>query len=358
MKLFVSAGEVSGDVYGAGLLQALQRRCQADVYGLGGPWMVAQGLRLLADVRSRAAVGLSENAASLGYFWQLRQRLVAWLRQLRPAAVILIDFQGLNLQLARSARAMGIPVIYYIAPQDWLWRTDAESRALAASVDLLLAVFPPEAEYYRQRGLKVVHVGHPLLDTLPALSRSEARRQLDLPEQGRIICWMPGSRRLEVQRLLPVMRALQPELADVHLMPLAADFLGGVPGWARPVGAHARYTAMLAADAVIGASGNMVLEAALLGRPVLAMYRVSPLTYAVARNLLTSPWVTLPNILLQRALVPEYLQRFPLAAIRQRLASEITAPERWQQAAADLRQLLGPDDSADRAAAAIVEFLA
>lgn len=362
-RLFISAGEVSGDLYGAGLLEALRQHWpDLQAYGLGGPWLQAAGLHLLADVRSRAAVGLSENLAGLPFFWRLKARLQAWLRQMRPDAVILVDFQGLNLQLAGLAKALGIPVIYFVAPQDWLWGLAAGTRRIVRDVDLILAIFAPEAEYYQLAGAQVVRVGHPLLSALPRMSREQARQSLGLAPEQPIVCWMPGSRRHELRRLLPVMTRIQTHLPQglKHLMPLAADFLAPSAelGWAQLLTADQRYAAMLAADVVIGASGNMVLEAALLARPVVAMYQVSPLTYAVARRLVPLPWITLPNILLQREVVPEFVQTLAPAAIAARLQAERDKPDKWAAVAQALRECLAPAEAYARAAAAIADYLA
>lgn len=366
-RLLVSAGEVSGDVYAAGLLEALQRLLPGlQAYGLGGPRLQAAGLKLLADVRARAAVGLSENLGAIPYFMGLKVRLLAWMRRMRPDALLLVDFQGFNLQLAAAAKQLGIPVIYFIAPQDWIWGFRRGLARIVAHVDLILAVFPQEAAFYARAGAHVCYVGHPLLDLLPAAdaaARAEARQRLGL-HAGPVVCWMPGSRKAEVARLLPVMARIRSLLKPVggrgDLLPLAASFLktGPQPGF-RLIEPEARYDAMLAADAIIGASGSMVLEAALLGRPVLAMYRVSPLTFAVASRLLRLPWITLPNILLERPLVPEYVQRLPEADIAARLQQLITAPDQnWQAAASELREMLGPAGAYARAAAAIADFLA
>ncbi|PKL75536.1 MAG: lipid-A-disaccharide synthase [Candidatus Melainabacteria bacterium HGW-Melainabacteria-1] len=365
--LFVSAGEVSGDIYAAGLLECLkQLRPHLRAYGLGGPMLQAAGLRLLADVRALAAVGLSENLPGLPQFWQLKQRLTAWLRQIRPDAVVLVDFQGFNLQLAEVAKTLGIPVIYFIAPQDWLWGVKAGLARILARVDLVLAVFRPEAAYYRTAGARVVHVGHPLLDLLPSLSREQARARLDphqnLDPDQPLICWMPGSRKTEVRRLLPVMAEVHHHLPRDwnHLLPLAADYLDGPLLRALPVrrvDVSDRYEAMIAADLVIGACGSMVLEAALLGRPVLALYRVSALTFAVARHVVKLPWISLPNLLLERSLVPEFVQSLPAPEIARQLHIEIRQAPKWALAAAELRGLLGPNGANVRAAQAILEFL-
>lgn len=361
---FISAGEVSGDLYAAGLLKALVAQApEIQAYGLGGPLLQAAGLRLLADVRPLSAVGLSENLASLPVFWRLRQRLQAWLRQNRPAAVILIDFQGFNLQLAQVAKALGIPVIYFIAPQEWIWGVAGGLERIRASVDLILAVFEPEARFYAQAGLRVEFAGHPLLDLLPEpRTPAQARQLLGLNPQTPTLCLMPGSRRHELRRLAPILQAVQAYLPPetCYLLPQAAEFLDLAELRslkAQRLALSQRYLAMQAADAVLGASGSMILEAALLARPVVALYRVSGLTYAVARRLVRLPWISLPNILLQQALVPEFIQHLEPEQIARSLLNETRQQSKWKNLPQRLETVLGQPGSFERAARALLDFV-
>lgn len=340
-------------MFGAPLLQQLRQRLpDLRAYGLGGPALAEAGLNLLADVRALSAVGLSENLQHLGVFRQLLKRLKAWLQQVRPQLLLLIDFQGLNLQLAAVAQQLGIRVVYYLAPQDWIWRLPGGTRRIARRVDQIISVFPPEASYYRQAGLQVNPVGHPLLDLLPACSAAQARQQLGLPPEQKVFCWMPGSRQSELKQLLPPLRQLQARLRQqfpeaLHLWPVAAGFLH------EPIQAQLgprdhllsfeqRHLAILSADLLLGASGNLVLEAALLGTPMLALYRVSPLTYALARHLVRLPYVTLPNLLLGREAVPEFIQQLPEEQMLQRALQAMAQPEHWKSLQQELHSLLGP----------------
>jgi lipid-A-disaccharide synthase len=360
--IFLSAGEVSGDIYASQLAQALLAQAPGSrLIGIGGPRMLAARVQLLADPLSRSAVGLSENVSGLPWFWQLFLRLRAWLRTMRPQAVVLVDFQGLNLKLAEVARSLGIPVIYYIAPQDWLWGLPQSADRLVALTDLILAVFEPEYRYYLKRGARVEQVGHPLLDLLPARQTpAQARLALGLNPQQRVICLMPGSRQLEVQRLWPVLT----ELAAVFqaegalcLCPLADAFLQlpALPPGLQLLPADKRYAAMQAADLVIGASGNMVLEAALLQVPVIALYRVSGLTYAVASRLLKVKYITLPNILLGQGIVPEFVQNLALAPLLNAARDLLARPESQLAQLQPLRGFLAPSGAAERAAGLILK---
>ncbi|MBF2052998.1 MAG: hypothetical protein IGS03_05975 [Candidatus Sericytochromatia bacterium] len=361
--IFISAGEVSGDVYAAALLRhLLQAAPELGCYGFGGPLSAAAGLRLLGDLRPQSAVGLSENLGHLPFFRVQLQRACAWLRAVRPAAVVLIDFQGFNLALAAEARRLHLPVYYLMAPQDWLWSVpwQKQPRPELSSLRALFSVFPPEAAFYQAQGLPVVTLGHPLLDLLPqGLSRQAVRQQLGLPQHQHLICLMPGSRKTEVQRLAPVLMALQQKLPASwqYLLPEADAFLSP---WLQPlqgqrIPMQQRYLAMLAADLLVGASGNMVLEAALLGRPVIALYKVSALSAALARRLLRSPWISLPNILLGDALVREFVQSFPLDSLEESVHAELQMPQKWLQIQDCLQDTLGPPGALQRAAAYLLE---
>ncbi len=363
--IFLSAGEVSGDIYGADLIGSLRQELpEAHFIGIGGVRMQTAGMRLLATPLSRSAVGLSENLRHLPWFQHLFQRLRHWLHQARPAAVILIDFQGLNLKLARIACQLGIPVIYYLAPQDWLWGVSQQARRMAELDLLILSVFKPEYNYYSACGARTARIRHPLLHLLPApCSKTTARQQLGLHPEHPVFCLMPGSRRHEVQRLTPVLQKLGQQLcaqyAGVCLLPVADDFLRpeSLSTEIQCLPADQRYLAMQAADLIIGASGNMILEAALLERPVIALYQVSALTAAIARRLLKVEHITLPNILLHQKIIPEFIQDLNPGAIM-RCADQLLAhPTDQLHALGPLRELLSPPDHTPSASQHIVNEL-
>jgi lipid-A-disaccharide synthase len=327
-KVFLSAGEVSGDRYAAALAGALQRMAPGvEVRGVGGPHMAAQGVMLVDDVTPVSAVGLLEQLPAvmpvLRALGSARRVLADW----RPDVVVLVDFQGANLHLARAARELGIPTAYWILPQAWLWGLPGELARVARAVDHMIAVLPPEAEAYRAAGGSVVHVGHPLLDTLPPLPPRPS-------SPGPLVALLPGSRDAEVRALLPAFLGAAARLALTReavrfVLPVAGDHLAPtvraavaacaapislLEGDAAPAWAHA--------DVALVASGTAVLEAACRDVPCVAAYRVSWLTAWLARRMLRVRHVTLPNILLGRGLVPECLQGDARPA---RLAAELEA---------------------------------
>lgn len=361
--LFLSAGEVSGDFYGAALLKQLSNYFPGPCYGLGGSSLRAAGQQQLADVLAYSAVGITENIEHLPRFRQLWERIKVWLRQCRPTLVVLIDFQGLNLRIGAYARRLGIPVFYFIAPQAWLWRSPGDLKRIARSCDLILSVFLPEHGFYQRQGIASVFVGHPLLDILPDIPKVRLGLASEQePSFMPSICWLPGSRPIEVKRLAPILRNLIQyycqhysfqyrhvmPVATIGLQPLLTRLFSDLP--VTLVSSSARYSAMIQSQQVIGASGSAILEAVLLEKPVVALYQVSALTYAIAQQVYPHSYITLPNLLLEQPLVPEFLQRFDTECIVKRLAS--LDPAAFKMAAAVLRrQLCVEDQSAVKKAA-------
>lgn len=322
--LFISAGEVSGDLHGARLAKALvAREPSLKLRGLGSHRMRQEGVEVLGDITRYSAVGLLEHLPGVRPVAAALKTACESLEAERPDAVILIDYQGMNMQLARAAKAMGIPTIYYISPQEWIWGLKGGCRKVAEATDLILAVFEKEAEAYRAVGAKVEFIGHPLLDMVPLSSeRGALAHRLGLDNAESIVSLFPGSRRMEVERLLPPMleaatllRGMRPEIqfllpvATPELMELIAPMLAthrelkvvlcqDVPGMAL----------MQLSDVVLAASGTVILESTVVGTPVVAAYRVGHLAAFVARLLMRRPFVTLPNIIADEPIVPELLQ--------------------------------------------------
>jgi lipid-A-disaccharide synthase len=364
----VVAGEASGDLHGATLCRALRTvapGCQ--LVGMGGQRMAASGLHLLADVTSSAVVGTTEAVSRLPVLCRAYRQLRAALEAgPRPAVLVLIDFPEFNLRLARVARRAGVPVVYFVPPQIWAWR-GGRIRTIRRVVSLVLAVLPFEAALYRQAGVRVEFVGHPVLDALAdAPGREEARAGLGLAATGEpVIGLLPGSRREEVARTLPPMAEAARRLAErwpaarfvlARAATVERGAIAALLGPAPPVllvddRSHA---VMRAADVLLVASGTAALEAALLGTPMVAGYRVSRTTELTARLLIRIPWITLPNITLGRAVVPELiggaLTGEGLAAEAAQLLANPGAGEAQRAAFAELSRQLGAPGVGARAA--------
>lgn len=324
--LFLSAGEVSGDVHGAHLVRALRELAPGTRFvGIGSHRMAAAGVEIVEDLVPYAAVGLTENVAAIRPAARAIKEARAFLERQRPQVVVLIDYQGANMVLARHARDLGIPCVYYISPQEWIWGFRNGPAKVARQVDEIVCIFEREAEVYRQAGGQVHYVGHPLLDQAPGPERVEAaRRKLAVSPETPMLGLFPGSRRTEIERLLPSMieaaSLLRAEFPDLRVaLPLSSrhfrDLLEGAlarctqpdPG-IMVVDDLPGIDVMAACTAALAASGTVTLEGAVVGTPVVATYRVSGITAFLARKLFRIGHVTLPNIVAGRAVIPELLQ--------------------------------------------------
>jgi len=381
--IMVVAGEASGDLHGATLCRALRTLAPARrLIGMGGDRMAAAGLERLADVTAAAAIGGTE---ALGPIPTL---LAAWRRAkaaltgpARPAALVLIDFPEFNLRLARVARRAGIPVAYFVAPQIWAWRP-WRMRAIRRRVWRVLAAFPFEVALYRQAAVPVEFVGHPVLDALEgAPTREAARRRLGLGDDDLVIGVLPGSRAQEIAGTLPVLRQVAARIAAAHrgarFVLAAAPLVASGASTGRNVGGLLEklagsdppirivsgdtYAVMRAADLLLVTSGTATLEAALLGTPMVVCYRFSRLTEAWVRLLTLVPWISLPSIVLGRAVVPELYQRtFTVERVTEAALGLLGSPAaRDAQRAAfrELRGLLGEPGVGARAARAVLSLI-
>jgi lipid-A-disaccharide synthase len=365
-SIMIVAGEASGDAHAARLCAAICALApETRIFGMGGERMRAAGADLLADVSRRAAVGTTEVLASIPEIYRVYRRMRAALEREAPSALVLVDFPEFNLRLARVARRLGVPVVYFVPPQIWVWR-GWRIRAIRRRVALVLAVFPFERALYADAGVPVEFVGHPVLDAIAsAPSRHEARRSFGFDDATPVIGLLPGSRRREATELIPIMTAAAAQLAQQWTSArfllgqaptvddeLIAGALGGPPEIRVVRNAAA---VMRAADVLLVASGTATLEAGLLGTPMVVCYRVSRLSEWLARLLVRVPWINLVNLTLGRAAVPELRFRDELTV--ERLVAEanrlLESPERYdaQRAAfAELHTLLGESGVAMRAA--------
>jgi lipid-A-disaccharide synthase len=363
----IVAGEASGDMHGAGLCAAIRALApDTRVFGMGGERMRAAGVQLLADVSRRAVVGSTEVVSSLPGFYRVYRRLRAMLEREPPSVLVLIDFPEFNLRLARAAHRVGVPVVYFVPPQIWVWR-GARIETMRRLVSLVLAVFPFERALYGDAGVPVEFVGHPAVDALAsAPSRADARRALGLADAALVIGLLPGSRYGEAAGLIPLMTAAAARL--LSRWPEARFVLAQAPtlddrfvrnalagGPAIHVVRDSAHAVMRAADLLLVASGTATLEAALLGTPMLVCYRVSRVSELLARLLVRVPWINLVNLTLGRAVVPELRLRRELTADRladeaRRLLESPTARQAQRAAFAELESQLGEPGVGMRAA--------
>ncbi|MBH5328174.1 lipid-A-disaccharide synthase [Eikenella sp. S3360] len=367
------AGEASGDLLGAHLIDALRARCpQARFIGIGGPRMQAAGLESLFDQETLAVRGYAEVLKNLPAIWRIRKGLIAEMKRRRPAVFVGIDAPDFNLGVAAALKAAGIPTLHYVSPSVWAWRRERVYK-IVRQADEVLCLFPMEPELYRQAGGRARFVGHPLAQTLPLeADRVAARRALGLPENQPVFALLPGSRVSEIDYMAPLfLQAAQRILAQVpnalFLLPYATEatrarlqaLLAAEPYRALPLRLLEGNTAQActAADAVLVTSGTATLEVALCKRPMVISYKISPLTYALVKRKIKVPYVGLPNVLLGRAAVPELLQH---DAEPEKLAAAVLdwyrSPDKVAALQADftgLHQLLRKDTAAEAAAAVL-----
>lgn len=375
-RIMLVAGEASGDLHGARLVAAMRELAPGlSLCGIGGPALAAEGQEQLYDASRLAVVGIVEVLGHLSHIREAMRRLASRMRDQRPDLLILIDFPDFNLIMAKKAKKMGIPVFYYISPQVWAWRA-GRVRTIRRLVDRMAVILPFEQEFYRQRGMAVEFVGHPLLDTVAAAQgRDEFLAGLGVDPASPVIGILPGSRQREVASMLPVFleaaRRIRSRLAKaVFLLPLAPtlseeDLLtNGLAGCGldvRVVAAEGRYDLMAACDTVMAASGTVSLELAILGTPMVIAYRVSPLTWFLGRRLVSVRFASLVNLVAGREVVPELLQH---DATPEKIAEAICAlatatPGRQAMLAglAEVCQRLGGPGASRRAARLALELI-
>jgi lipid-A-disaccharide synthase len=332
-RVMIVAGEASGDMYGARLVsEALQLAPGLKFLGVGGSAMRAAGVETLIDANDLAVMGLVEVVAQFRVIARAFATLKRIIRTTPPALLILIDYPGFNLRLAAVAKAAGVPVLYYISPKVWAWRP-GRARQIARTVDRVAVIFPFEVPIYERVGAAVTFVGHPLLEMVrPTMSRAEALTAFGLTGTGQVVGLFPGSRRSEIRALLPVMLEtagrLKERFPDLQfVLPLASSIEpelvdGFLAQAAVPVTIirGKNYDVIQVCDAIVAASGTVTLEIALLGVPQVIIYKVAPLTYAVARRLVTVAHMGICNIVADERVVPELLQHEAEPA---RIATEI-----------------------------------
>ena len=321
LRVALVAGEASGDILGSGLMQALkQRHPDIEFIGVGGPRMQAEGLQSHFPMERLAVMGLVEVLGRLRELLRRRKDLVRMLIAAKPDVFIGIDAPDFNLNIELKLRRAGIRTVHYVSPSVWAWRQKRVLK-IKQACDLMLALFPFEARFYEEHAVPVRFVGHPLANTIPLeADRIGARERLGLPQDACVVALLPGSRGGEVGKLGALFldtaqRLLQdrPELRFV--LPCASperrvQIEEMLAGRDLPVQLldGASHEALAACNAVLIASGTATLEALLYKRPMVVAYKVAPMTYRILKRLVKSPYISLPNLLAGRLLVPELIQ--------------------------------------------------
>ena len=371
-RLLLSCGEPSGDAYGGELVAQLRStRPELVAFGLGGDKAEAAGVQLVAHVRDVAVVGLFEVVKHLAELRSIFKRILAEVDRLRPDVAVLVDYPDFNLRLARELKRRGIPIVYYVSPQVWAWRR-GRIRTIRDNVARMLVLFPFEEQIYREAGVPVCFVGHPLLDHVkPVADKAATLRELGVDPARPVLAVLPGSRPQEVKHNLPpllgALERIGARRPDVQFL------LAAAPSLPEDIFAAARtrpgvqlvrgrtHEALASASVGVVASGTATVEAALQGLPMVVVYRVSPLTYALGRPLLRVNQFAMVNLIAGRAVVPELMQADFTA---ERVANEAlalledpTRAAKMREDLAEVRRRLGEPGAAARAAAVVAGYL-
>jgi lipid-A-disaccharide synthase len=378
-KVMIIAGEASGDLHGARLVQAMRQQEPGLVFcGMGSRELAAAGVELLFDASKIAVVGLIEVLTHLPDIVAAQKMLKKRIRDDRPDLLILIDFPDFNLMLAKRAKKLGIPVFYYISPQVWAWRT-GRVKTIGRLVDTIGVILPFEEAFYRNRGVTAQYVGHPLLDSVKVTTDRESFcRMLGLNPEHKLIGLLPGSRSKEISALLPDFLAAAKRLQGkydqefIFLLPVAStvseDDLwdNGLETCSGQINIHLiqedRYDMMAACDAVVAASGTVTLELAILGIPMVVVYKVSPHTYFLGRLLVRHmQFFSLVNLIAERSVVPELLQNEVspgrIEAELVRLLFDVRARKEMLTALTEVRCKLGQPGASYQAAGLALKLL-
>src|SRR5271157_2132356 len=374
--LMMVAGERSGDVYGAELASALRARLNnAEIFGCGGEAMRLAGVDTVVDAHQLTMMGITEIVGGLPRAYRAFHALLAEVDRRRPQLAVLIDFPDFNLRLAKQLKKRRIRVVYFVSPQVWAWRK-RRLKQLKARIDKMLCIFDFEEAIYREAGIPVQYVGHPLVDLVrPHMTREQFLSALGLKPATATVTLLPGSREKEVSNILPTMLEAAHRLSLTHKLQfvvavaptldtpwLEKAVLECSAGKAtvRTV-AHATYDALQHCEVAIVASGTATIEAALLERPMVVVYRVSPLTWRLGKLLVDVPFYSMVNILAGKQVIPEFIQSdFNAANVASRVEYLLDHPQACEEMTKEFRALkrhLGPGGAIERAADAVAGML-
>jgi lipid-A-disaccharide synthase len=370
-RVLVSAGEASGDLYASSLVEALRRRHpNTEFFGCTGPRLRNAGVRQIVDSASLAVVGLVEVITHLPRIRREFHKLLAAAGRERPDVAILTDSAGFHLRVARRLHAMGIPVIYLVAPQVWAWR-QWRLPLMRRVLTRLLCIFPFEKAFFEKHGIPAIYIGHPLSRLVrPSASRAELRSRWGIPEDRFLIALLPGSREGEIERHRPYLEeairriesALPGKCQFVLALPPAAKIRERFSGSSIQVKEGQTWDILAGADVALAASGTVTIEACLLGAPMVTFYRVNRLSWMLGKYLVRVPFFSMVNLIAERKVVPELIQN---QMTGERLATEVLAllndPASRSQMRSELAQvsasLASEDDPMEKAAAVVEELL-
>ena len=324
-NILIIAGEASGDLHASGLIrELLKKRPQLKISCVGGERMESAGASVIVPSRQLSVVGLLEVFSHAGPLCSAFFKIRRWIREKRPDLLVLVDFPEFNLLMAQYAKTFDIPVFYFISPQVWAWR-QGRVKKIRRLVDKMAVILPFEEEFYKRFGIDATFVGHPLLDSIDvdSIQDERLRRRLGLDKNNPLICLLPGSRKGEIERHLPIMLEsallLKKKIGELRFLvaanqgtlPLVSSIIDAA---SYPVSDYIHivegetYEAIKASHLCMAASGTVTLETAIIGTPMIVMYKVSTISYLAGKRLIKVPWVSLVNLIANKEVVPELLQ--------------------------------------------------
>lgn len=372
-RILISAGEASGDIHAAAVTAAIKKiDPTAEVFGMGGDVLRAAGGEVLFDIKDHGVMGFVEVLKKLPDLFKLRDDFGKLMDERKPDCLITVDYPGFNMKLAKLAHDKGIPVVSYIAPSAWAWHK-SRAKKVAKIVDKVACIFPFEYDVYKEAGAKVEFVGHPLVDIVkPSMSVEDAEDFAGKREGHKLILLMPGSRLMEIEKMLPTLLAaaklIKKQLPEVDfVMPRAGTIPKSmleekikVSGVDVKITEGNNYDLFSVADLALATSGTVTLEAALCGLGSVIVYRTNPLTYLIAKMVVNIPYIGLPNIVAGRSVVPELIQNdFTPEKVAQE-ALHLLESERNCQLKRDLayvKERLGKPGAVDRVAELVLSFV-
>lgn len=364
MRIFISAGEASGDLYASRLVEVLKaRHPDAEFFGCAGPRMQAAGVRPIVDQRSLAVVGIIEVIPHIPRILLELKKLVRACATEPPDVAILTDSPSFHLPLARKLKRQGVAIVYLVAPQAWAWK-EGRVKTMRATLNRLLCIFPFEEEFFQKHGVPTTYIGHPLSRLAkPKLTRTEFCSKLDIPEFSRdnaskIIALLPGSRHGELARHLPILleavKLIRQRHSVTFVLPLPAGFgLENTRFW-KPVQAESikvieghTWDALAQAELALAASGTVTIEGAMLGTPMVTFYRVNALSWYLQRWRVRTPFLTMVNLVAGRQVVPELIQdqmtAARIAAEALKLLEDANAMQSMRAGLAEVAEKLGSE---------------
>lgn len=372
VRILISAGEASGDIHAAAVTRELKKIApETEVFGMGGDCLREAGGEVLFDIKEHGVMGFAEIICKLPALFKLKNAFAKVMEERRPDCLVVVDYPGFNMRLAKLAKSMGIPVVSYISPSAWAWHK-SRARSVAQIVNKVAAIFPFEYEVYKAAGADTEFVGHPLVDIVkPHLTQADAWEKAGKQAGRDLILLLPGSRLMEIQKMLPTMlqaaKLILEKRPDTDFtMPRAKTIpLEMLENMVKAAGVPVKiiegdnYDVMFSADLALATSGTVTLEAALCGLGSVIVYKTSPITAFIARRVINIPDIGLPNIVAGRHILPELLQEDFTPERLQQEALKLLEPERNAQMKKNLayvKERLGASGAVHRVAELVLRI--